>query len=53
MLIDDCELDDIRKSWQTGAPLGNDYFRQKIEDKFECKVGWSRRGQPNLELESV
>ena len=50
--IGDCELDDIRKAWQTGTPLGNGTFRQKIEDKLECTVGQSRRGRPSLKLDS-
>ena len=40
------ELDRIRSAWQTGTPLGNDYFRQKIEAKLKCKVGQARRGRP-------
>jgi hypothetical protein len=24
-------LSEIRNAWQTGTPLGNDYFRQKFE----------------------
>jgi len=50
--VSDCELDDIRKAWQTGTPLGNDSFRQKIEDNLGCTVGQSRRGRPNLKLDS-
>jgi len=44
--LDKGVLDDIRAAWQTGTPLGNDYFRQKIEDKLKCKVGQARRGRP-------
>ena len=44
--IEDIELNDIRKAWQTGTPLGNDYFRQKVESKLGCKVGQARRGRP-------
>jgi REP element-mobilizing transposase RayT len=51
--IEDCDLVVIRKAWQTGTPFGNDYFRQKIEDKLGCKVGQDRRGRPNLKLESA
>jgi hypothetical protein len=36
-------LDRIRSAWQTGMPLGNDYFRQKIEAKLKCKIGQARR----------
>ncbi len=44
--MDEGELDEIRSAWQTGTPLGNDYFRQRIEDKLKCKVGQARRGRP-------
>ena len=44
--IDDEELEVIRASWQTGTPLGNDYFKQKIEEKLSRKVGQARRGRP-------
>jgi len=40
------DLNDIRSAWQTGTPLGNDRFRDKIEEKLKCKVGYSRRGRP-------
>jgi putative transposase len=46
--IDEKALNDIRAAWQTGTPLGNDYFRQKIEAKLKCKVGHARRGRPSL-----
>jgi putative transposase len=41
------ELDDIRASLQTGTPLGNAFFRKKIEAKLKCKVGQARRGRPS------
>ncbi len=44
--VDEIALDDIRSSCQTGTPLGNDYFKQKVEKKLKCKVGQSRRGRP-------
>ncbi len=44
--LDKDELLDVRKAWQTGTPLGNDYFRSKIERKLGCKVGQDRRGRP-------
>jgi putative transposase len=40
-------LDDTRAAWQTGTPLGNDFFRQKIEAKLKCKIGQARRGRPS------
>ena len=36
----------IQKAYQTGTPLGSDYFREKIERKLKCKVGQDRRGRP-------
>ncbi|MCW9088534.1 MAG: transposase [Gammaproteobacteria bacterium] len=44
--LDKGVLDDIRSAWQTGTPLGNDFFRQKIEAKLKCRVGQARRGRP-------
>ena len=44
--LDKGALDEIRTAWQTGTPLGNDYFRDKIEKKLKCKVGQARRGRP-------
>ena len=37
--LDTAVLSEIRKSYQTGTPLGNEYFRDKIEQKLKCKVG--------------
>ncbi len=45
--IDDADLKDIRAAWQTGTPLGNDYFKEKIERKLKTKVGQARRGRPS------
>lgn len=44
--LDEDVLGDIRAAWQTGTPLGNDYFREKIEKKLNCKVGQARCGRP-------
>ena len=44
--VDPEELKDIRAALQTGTPLGNDYFRDKIEKKLKTKVGQNRRGRP-------
>lgn len=45
--IDDDQLKSIRAAWQTGTPLGNDCFREKIERKLKISVGQARRGRPN------
>ena len=44
--IDEANLKRIRESWQTGTPLGNDWFREKVEHQLQCKVGLARRGRP-------
>ncbi len=42
----DKDLADIRASWQTGTPLGNDKFKEEIEAVLGRKVGQNRRGRP-------
>lgn len=44
--VDLQDLNNIRSSLQTGTPLGNDHFKQKIEAKLGMKVGHSKRGRP-------
>ena len=46
--VDDIDLSEIRNAWQTGMPLVNDYFGQKVESKLGCKVGQSIRGRPKF-----
>ena len=48
--VEETELKDIRAAWQTGTPLGNDYFREKIERKLGSKIGQARRGRPSKTL---
>jgi len=36
----------IRAAWQTGTPLGNDKFKEKIERTLKQKVGYATRGRP-------
>ncbi len=38
--------DEMRKSWQTGTPLGGDRFRTQVEQALGQKVGQARRGRP-------
>ena len=45
--IDEEGLKQIRSAWLTGTPLGNDYFKAKIEAKLKTKVGQARRGRPS------
>jgi putative transposase len=44
-------LDDIQAAWQTGTPLGNEYFREKLEHKLKCRVGQPKRGRPERRAE--
>jgi len=44
--IDEIDMKRIREAWQTGTPLGNDYFRERVEQQLRCKVGAARRGRP-------
>jgi putative transposase len=45
--VDEGVLNDMRASWQTGTPLGNEHFKEKVEAKLKCKVGQARRGRPS------
>ena len=45
--IDEEDLHEIRTCCQTGTPLGNNRFREKIERMLQAKVGQSRRGRPS------
>lgn len=44
--IDEKQTAEISAAWQTGTPLGNDYFKAEIESKLKTKVGQPRRGRP-------
>lgn len=44
--LEPAEVHDIRAAVQTGTPLGNDRFKQQIEQRLKQKVGQARRGRP-------
>ena len=44
--VDKEVVEKIRCAWQTGTPLGNEYFRKKVEAKLKRKIGQPRRGRP-------
>ena len=44
--LEEGALDEIRAAWKTGTPLGNVYFKEKIEQRLGKKVGQARRGRP-------
>ncbi|MCG7992138.1 MAG: transposase [Candidatus Thiodiazotropha lotti] len=43
--IDKEDMKRIRESWQTGTPLGNDLFRDKVEEQLLCTAGIARCGR--------
>ncbi len=51
--IDDIDLNSIRETLQSGTPLGNDYFRSKIEAKLKQKVGQAKRGRPRKQQKGL
>ena len=48
--VDEADLNDMRDALQTGTPLGSAYFRQKIEQRLDRKLGHTRRGRPKRAL---
>jgi putative transposase len=44
--LDPDQVHTIRATVQTGTPLGNDRFKQQIEQTVQRKVGQPRRGRP-------
>ena len=53
--LDDLEQDNIaiRQAWQTGTPLGNNRFKEKVEKVLITKVGFAQRGRPKKLEEKV
>lgn len=51
--LDADALRDIRDAWQSGTPLGNDHFKEKIERKLKTKIGQARRGRPRKILDHL
>ncbi|WP_415883887.1 transposase [Neptuniibacter sp. QD34_54] len=49
-LLDGEDMKRIRECWKTGTPLGNDKFREKVEQRLQCKVGTTKRGRPRREV---
>ena len=45
--LDSHELSAIQTAWQTGTPLGDRYFKEKIEAQLKLKVGQDYRGRPS------
>jgi putative transposase len=47
------QVHDIRATVQTGTPLGNDRFRQQVEQILGRRIGQARRGRPSLPKEKM
>mgnify|MGYP001577051248 CR=1 FL=1 len=45
--VDETEIAYIRAAWQTGTPLGNASFKEKVGRKLQLDVGQDRRGRPS------
>lgn len=43
------EIELIRACLHSGTPLGNDYFKKKIESVSGARVGYSKRGRPTVQ----
>jgi REP-associated tyrosine transposase len=41
------EIKIIQSALQTGTPLGNEMFKEKVERKLQCKIGQTSRGRPS------
>jgi putative transposase len=39
-------IDDLRAAVQTGTPLGNNKFKEEVEQLLGVKTGYLRRGRP-------
>lgn len=46
-LVEEETVKDIRAAWQTGTPLGNNRFKDKVEKTLKMKVGYAKRGRPS------
>ena len=44
-VLDSELIDNVRATVQIGTPLGNNRFREQIEQTLQCGVGQPRRGQ--------
>ena len=44
--MDSESIESIRSAWQTGTPLGNDQFKERIEKTLKIRVGYAKRGRP-------
>ena len=51
--IEDRELHAIQACWQSGTPLGNERFREKIERRLKTKVGQATRGRPRKTIKGL
>jgi len=49
--IDGGQLAQIREAWQTGAPFGDDHFKEQVEAPLGRKGGQARPGQAEEDAE--
>ncbi len=45
--LEEGQLEEIRRAWETGTPLGERRFKEQIERALGQRVGYSKRGRPH------
>lgn len=45
-VLDAALINDLRSAVQTGTPLGNNKFKEEIEQLLGVKIGYAKRGRP-------
>lgn len=49
--LDGQDIHQIRQAAHCCQPVGDDRFRQKIEQRYDIRLGQMRRGKPRKEVE--
>jgi putative transposase len=45
-VLDASLINDLRSTVQTGTPLGNNKFKEEVEELLGVKTGYAKRGRP-------
>ncbi len=45
-VLDPSLIDELRSAVQTGTPLGNNKFKEDVEQLLGIKTGYAKRGRP-------
>jgi putative transposase len=49
-VLDTLLINDLRSAVQTGTPLGNNRFKEEVEQLLGVKVGYAKRGRPKKDV---